>query len=55
MLGITDALSAEDKANLRLILRDKKLGTIELVPLKETDIKEAAAGTIGEAQGVPRP
>jgi hypothetical protein len=55
MLGITDALTAQDKAKLELIFKDEKLGKVDLVPLSETDIKEAAAGKIGEPLGVPRP
>ena len=55
MLGITEKLSAADKKDLQLVFKDAKLGHVELVPLNEADIKEAAAGTIGEALGVPRP
>jgi hypothetical protein len=55
MLGLTDALGASDKAKLQRVFENAKLGKVELVPLSETDIKEAAAGKIGEAVGVPRP
>jgi hypothetical protein len=55
-LGLTaDALTTELRARLRRLLGEYGLSGTRLVPLSETKIKEAAAGTIGEALGIPRP
>jgi hypothetical protein len=55
LLGLTDALPAEQKQALKAVLKDAGLADTKLVPLSETEIKEAAAGTIGETLGIPRP
>jgi hypothetical protein len=54
-LGFTDALPERTRARLRRILDANGLGSTRFVPLTEADIKEAAAGTIGQALGIPRP
>jgi hypothetical protein len=54
-LGFTDALPPANQARLRRVLESNGLGNTQFVPLSEARIKEAAAGTIGEALGVPRP
>jgi hypothetical protein len=54
-LGFTDALPEPARARLRRILDANGLGSTRFVPLTEADIKEAAAGTIGQALGIPRP
>jgi hypothetical protein len=54
-LGITDDLNDQLRDRLRRVARANGLGSTELVPLSEAKIKEAAAVTIGEAAGVPRP
>jgi hypothetical protein len=54
-LGFTDALSADSRTQLRRLLQSNGLGGTEFVRLNEKSIKEAAAVTIGEAVGIPRP
>jgi hypothetical protein len=54
-LGVTDGLEEAELRQLRRILEANGLGQTTFVPLSEDAIKEAAAGTIGERVGVPRP
>ncbi len=54
-LGFTDALTPQLELRLRRVLERNGLGSTRFVPLSEGEIKEAAAGTIGEALGIPRP
>ena len=54
-LGFTDALPESTRAQLRRVLEANGLGSTQFVPLSETEIKKAAAVTIGETLGVPLP
>jgi hypothetical protein len=54
-LGVSDRLSASSRSKLSRVLRDSKLGETKLLDLGEDAIKEAAAETIGEKLGIPRP
>jgi hypothetical protein len=55
LLGVTDALPPDLKSALKQVLEREGVTGTKFVPLSEAEIKEAAAGTIGEALGVPRP
>jgi hypothetical protein len=54
-LGFTDALPESTRVRLRRVLEANGLGSTQFVPLSETEIKKAAAVTIGEALSIPRP
>jgi hypothetical protein len=58
-LGVTDDLMKNSNKTLldrlKIILDRNGLDSTKIIPLSESQIKEAAAGTIGEALGVTRP
>ena len=54
-LGLTDALSAGQMARLQRVLGANGLAGTRIVTISEARIRAAAAGTIGETLGIPRP
>ena len=55
ILGLTDELPKDLKGALRDVLKDAGVSQVKIVPLSESEIKEAAAGVIGAPLGIPRP
>jgi hypothetical protein len=55
MLGFTNELPKEQRSSLRRVLEHAGVHDAKFVDLSESQIKEAAAGIIGEPLGISRP